>query len=101
MNELSIIKGIGPSTISKLNKLDITTIDDLVSYYPYRYEILKKSEDNPEHMVISVQVMGTPTVSYVKRLNILRFKAQYKNKLINVVIYNRAFIKNNINNFNR
>ena len=96
MNELSIIKGIGPSTISKLNKLDITTIDDLVSYYPYRYEILKKSEDNPEHMVISVQVMGTPTVSYVKRLNILRFKAQYKNKLINVVIYNRAFIKNNI-----
>ena len=38
MNELSSIKGIGPSTINKLTKLDITTIDDLVSYYPYRYE---------------------------------------------------------------
>ena len=96
MNELSSIKGIGPSTINKLTKLDITTIDDLVSYYPYRYEILKKSENDYEHMVISVQVMSTPTVSYVKRLNILRFKALYKDKLINVVIYNRAFIKNQI-----
>ena len=96
MNELSSIKGIGPSTINKLTKLDITTIDDLVSYYPYRYEVIKKSEDDPEHMVISVQVMSTPTISYVKRLNILRFKTLYKNKLINVVIYNRAFIKNNI-----
>ena len=96
MNELSSIKGIGPSTINKLTKLDITNIDDLVSYYPYRYEILKKSENDYEHMVISVQVMSTPTVSYVKRLNILRFKALYKDKLINVVIYNRAFIKNQI-----
>ena len=96
MNDLSSIKGIGPSTINKLAKLDITTIDDLVSYYPYRYEILKKSENDYEHMVISVQVMSTPTVSYVKRLNILRFKALYKDKLINVVIYNRAFIKNQI-----
>ena len=96
MNDLSSIKGIGPSTINKLTKLDITTIDDLVSYYPYRYEILKKSENDYEHMVISVQVMSTPTVSYIKRLNILRFKALYKDKLINVVIYNRAFIKNNI-----
>ena len=96
MNELSSIKGIGPSTIIKLTKLDITTLDDLVSYYPYRYEEIKKSETDPEHMIISVQVMSTPTISYIKRLNILRFKALYKNKLINVVIYNRAFIKNNI-----
>ncbi|MBR2997666.1 MAG: ATP-dependent DNA helicase RecG [Bacilli bacterium] len=96
MSDLSSIKGIGPSTINKLTKLDITNIDDLVSYYPYRYEILKKSENDYEHMVISVQVMSTPTVSYVKRLNILRFKALYKDKLINVVIYNRAFIKNQI-----
>ena len=96
MNELSSIKGIGPSTINKLTKLDITTIDDLVSYYPYRYEVIKKSEEDHEHMVISVMVMSTPTISYVKRLNILRFKALYNNKLINVVIYNRAFMKNNI-----
>ena len=96
MSDLTYLKGIGPSTINKLNKLDIKTIDDLIDYYPYRYEILKKSENDHEHMVISVQVMSTPTVNYVKRLNILRFKALYNNKLINVVIYNRVFLKNSI-----
>ena len=96
MSDLTYLKGIGPSTINKLNKLDIKTIDDLIDYYPYRYEILKKDEDDHEHMVISAQVMSTPTISYVKRLNILRFKALYNNKLINVVIYNRVFLKNSI-----
>ena len=43
MNELSSIKGIGSSTINKLNKLDIYSIDDLVDYYPYRYERIKRS----------------------------------------------------------
>ena len=96
MSDLTYLKGIGPSTINKLNRLDIYNIDDLIDYYPYRYEILKKNEEDHEHMVISVQVMSTPTVNYVKRLNILRFKALYNNKLINVVIYNRVFLKNSI-----
>ena len=96
MSDLTYLKGIGPSTINKLNKLDIYSVDDLIDYYPYRYEILKKNEEDHEHMVISVQVMSTPTVNYVKRLNILKFKALYNNKLINVVIYNRVFLKNSI-----
>ena len=37
---LEEIKGIGPKTIELLNKLNITTIEDLLSYYPYRYDYL-------------------------------------------------------------
>lgn len=96
MSELSTIKGLGPSTISKLNKLNINTIDDLINYYPYRFDRLQKTDLNENNSVVSVVVEGTPTVSFVKRLNILRFKALYKDKLINVVIYNRAYLKNNI-----
>ena len=96
MSELSAIKGLGPSTISKLNKLNINTIDDLVNYYPYRFDRLQKTDLNDNNSVVSVIVEGTPTVSFVKRLNILRFKALYEDKLINVVIYNRAYLKNNI-----
>jgi len=96
MSELSTIKGLGPSTISKLNKLNINTIDDLVNYYPYRFDRLQKTDLNDNYSVVSVIVEGTPTVSFVKRLNILRFKALYEDKLINVVIYNRAYLKNNI-----
>ena len=96
MSELSNIKGLGPSTISKLNKLNINDINDLVSYYPYRFETLKKTSLKEDISVISAVVVSTPTISYVKRLNILRFKVMYENTLINVVIYNRAFMKNNI-----
>ena len=99
MNELSSIKGIGTSTVSKLNKLNIFTLEDLVSYYPYRFEKLKKTNINDEHAIISVTIISTPTVSYFGRSrNAIRFKALYEeeNKYIDVVIFNRAFMKNNL-----
>ena len=43
MNSLESMKGIGPKTISLLNRLNIYTIEDMVNYYPYRFEILEKS----------------------------------------------------------
>lgn len=96
MNELSNIKGIGPSTISKLSKLDINTINDLVMYYPFRYEKLEIRDNDLDHMVIPVTVESNPTISFFGKMNSLRFKAIYKDKLINVVIFNRSFMKNNI-----
>ena len=35
------IKGLGPKTLEYLNKLNLYTIQDLIEYYPYRYNILK------------------------------------------------------------
>jgi ATP-dependent DNA helicase RecG len=99
MSDLSYIKGIGPSTISKLNKLNISSIEDLINYYPYRFEKLKKTNINDEHAIISVTIISTPTVSFFGRSkNAIRFKALYEdeNKYIDVVIFNRAFMKSNL-----
>ena len=99
MSDLSYIKGIGPSTISKLNKLNIYSIEDLASYYPYRFEKLKKTNIDDEHAIISVTIISTPTISYFGRnRNAIRFKALYEeeNKYIDVVIFNRAFMKTNL-----
>ena len=41
--ELTNIKGIGPKTVSTLNKLGINNVNDLINDYPYRYEILKQT----------------------------------------------------------
>ena len=43
MTNLSEIKGIGPKIVSNLSKLNINNIDDLLTYYPYRYNILNKT----------------------------------------------------------
>ena len=40
---LKDVKGIGPKSLSLLNKIGITTIDDLVTHYPFRYEYLIRS----------------------------------------------------------
>ena len=43
MDKLSKVKGIGPKTEPLLNKIGIFTIDDLVTHYPFRYDVLKRS----------------------------------------------------------
>lgn len=96
MSELSMIKGIGPSTINKLNKLNINTIDDLITYYPYKYELLKKTGLNEDNSVISCSICSSVNIFYFHKLNSLRFKVIYDNKIINVIIYNRAFLKPNL-----
>ena len=43
MKNLEDIKGIGPRTIKLLNKIGINNSNDLVHYYPFRYDDIKKS----------------------------------------------------------
>ena len=40
--ELKDVKGVGPRALALLNKININTIEDLVTHYPFRYEILKR-----------------------------------------------------------
>ena len=93
MSELEFIKGIGNSTISKLNKLDIYSVEDLITFYPFRYEILKKTSLDDEHAVVTGTIESTPTINYFKRINRLKFKLQVEGKIINVIIFNRSFLK--------
>ena len=99
--DLQNIKGIGDKTIKSLNKLNIYNIDDLVNYYPFRYQTynIKKlsSVSNNENCTTIATVESNPQVFYFKKnFNRLSFKALSDNLLINVTIFNRAFLKNNI-----
>ena len=96
MSELEFIKGIGKATIDKLNKLDIYSVEDLITYYPFRYEVLKKTSLEDEHSVVTGIIESTPTINYFRKINRLNFKVQVDNRLINVVIFNRGFLKNNL-----
>ena len=41
--ELKDVKGIGPKSLALLNKIGIYTVEDLVTHYPFRYEILERN----------------------------------------------------------
>ena len=99
--DLTNVKGLGKKTIEYLNNINIKTIDDLVRYYPYKFNYLvRKDINNPSNhdsMIIDGMVISNPIVNFFKgKMNRLSFRINIGTKEIKVVIFNRAFLKNNI-----
>ena len=99
---LEDLKGIGPKTISNLNDINIHTVNDLLTNYPFKYNVYKPEvlniQDSNEIVVLTGEVYSSPKVFYIKgNLNRLSFKFNTSNKLINVTIFNRAFLKQHLN----
>ena len=95
---LEDLKGIGTKTSKLLNKLNIFTLNYLIEYYPYRFNILERTNlvDN-EEVVIDGIVESIPNVFYFnKRMNRMTLRINTNNKIINISIFNRAFLKPNI-----
>ena len=96
--ELKDIVGIGPKTIENLNKIDIYNLNDLINYYPYKYNIYNPININeaPENSTVTIngKVESIPRIVYIKRnLNYINFRLISSNKLISVTIFNRPFIR--------
>ncbi len=94
---LKDIKGVGPKTLQLLNKLGIFTVQDLIDFYPFRYNTLVPTELLNGPVVITGVVEMSPVTTYIKKsLNKLSFRIEAFDRLVNVTIFNRAFIKNNL-----
>ena len=96
--DISNLYGVGPKAIELLSKLDIYTINDLLEYYPYRYNLIRivpliEARDG-ETVTIKGTVDTEPRVSYIKKnLNRTTFRLNSDGYLVNVTIFNRAFYK--------
>ena len=99
--ELTDINGVGPKTLDHLHELGIYTLDDLLTNYPYRYDLfeptnLTEQYDN-ERIAINVQVETTATTAFIrKNFNKLQFRVNHNGKVMYAVIFNRAFLKPHI-----
>lgn len=101
MNDLENLKGLGKKTITELKNLEIYSINDLIEHYPYKYNLLKLNNideiEDGENIIIEGIVASPPLLRRINpRLNILLFKVNTNIKLINIIIYNRAYIKKNL-----
>ena len=99
--ELHDIKGVGPKMLKQLNELGIYSVEDLLSYYPYRYDYFEPTilDDTYEdkRVCISAVIDATPTVQFIrKNFNKLQFRVIHNNKSMYVVIFNRAFLKSHL-----
>ena len=99
--ELNRLEKIGPKTVSLLNKINIFSVEDLLEYYPYRYNFIKfisiKDANDIDVCYVNATVLSQVKVAYIKRnFNKLSFIASCDNINFTVTIFNRAFLKPNL-----
>lgn len=101
--ELIDLKGVGPKTILTLNKMGIENVYDLVNYYPYRYDVLKRSDlftlNQDDKVIIDGIVENVPTVFHFNhKMDRMNFNLNTGTHLLKVTIFNRGFLKNKLVN---
>ena len=96
------IKGIGAKSEMLLNKLGIMDVNDLLTYYPVRYDVLKRSDlatvSEEDKVIIDGKVDSIPLIlRFNKGLNKMNFRLAIKDGIVGVSIFNRAFMKSHLN----
>lgn len=98
---IEVVKGIGTETKKQLEEMNLITIDDLLEYFPYRYEDyrLRNLEEikHEEKVTVEGKVHSEPSlVFYGKKKSRLTIKLLVENFLINVVFFNQHYLKSKL-----
>lgn len=97
---VELLKGIGPKTSKILNKLDIYTIEDLVTYYPFRYDILKRTDMSKvmdgDKVILDGYLEEDAKLFRYGRNDRMNFRFFSSNNIYNVTIFNRGFLKSKL-----
>ena len=97
MKKIVELEGVGPKTSLLFEKLGIYNIEDLVTYYPKRYDILKRTDMNnvedKDRVVIDGIVEGRPTIVQVSsNLKKIMFRISNNVGIYNIAVYNQVYL---------
>lgn len=96
-DNISVLNGIGPKRIQGFNKLNIFSINDLLNYFPYRYQDftvqnVDNIQDN-EQVTIMGELNSEPAIRYIARKkSILRFSLKVDNQIIFISFFNQPWL---------
>lgn len=98
---IAVVKGIGENRKEKLVDMGIHTVEDLLNYYPYRYEDLRIKDLHEVRAEEKVSVKGTiygePLLQYyTKKKSRLSVKMVVGNLVITAVWFNQPYLKNRL-----
>lgn len=98
---LEDIKGIGPKSLLALKALNLYTKDDVINYFPYRYNVytpvkLRECSEGDTCTITGYVESAAKAFFIRKNLNKLSFAFNTGSELVNVTIFNRAYLKPNI-----
>ncbi|TPR40587.1 ATP-dependent DNA helicase RecG [Apilactobacillus micheneri] len=97
-DNVSVLKGVGPKKQEALSELQINTIFDLLSYYPFRYDDFEVKNINEivdqEKVTLKGTIASEPTVvHYGRRRNILNIRFLINNDIVKVTFFNQPWLK--------
>lgn len=96
------IKGVGEKLAEELQAMHIHTVEDLLLYFPYKYdvlEILPLSElIHEDKVTVLGRIINEPSLTfYGRKKSRLVFTVEVENIAVKAVMFNRAFAKKQLN----
>jgi len=100
VDNVDVLPGVGPKRLDALHELGIFTIEDLIGYFPFRYEDLGEripSETLDGDKVTFKGIVSTPpVVTRFGKKNQTRFGLLIEHENIRVTFFNQPWIAQNI-----
>ncbi len=100
--DIRYIKGIGEQRAKALGRLGITTLRDLVGYFPRKYDdrtALKKiAELIPgENACVAAMIASAPTVAHVRKgMDLIKVRAVDETGVLDITFFNQTWLKTHL-----
>jgi len=100
--DVRFIKGIGEQRAKALNKLGITTLRDLISWFPRKYDDRRQAKriadlTPGETACVAAMVASPPTVSHVRKgMDLVKVRAVDESGTLDVTFFNQTWLKNQL-----
>ncbi len=100
-DNVAVLRGVGPKKAAALNKLGINTIEDLLTYYPFRYDDLAVKQlseiSEQEKVTLKGTIASEPTIiRFGPKKNRLNFRLMVENQVIMVTFFNQPYLKSKV-----
>ena len=97
MKKIEDLSGIGPKTSQLFKKIGIETIEDLIYYYPRKYQVIKRSDikylKEGDKIVMDGIIEGEPISSSLNRnLKKITFRITNEKNIFNVSLFNQTYL---------
>ncbi len=99
---VQFIKGVGPSRVKLLNYLGIYTLEDLITYYPRKYEDRRNVkniidlQDGEEALIEAVAVNNVSTIRLRRNMTLSKVAVRDDSGIAFITWFNQPYIRENI-----
>lgn len=100
--DVRYIKGIGEQRAKALSKLGITTLRDLIAWFPRKYDDRRQTKRivdliPGESACVAAMIASPPTVSHIRKgMDLVKVRAVDESGVLDVTFFNQTWLKNQL-----